>query len=105
MTREIKIIPVLNGFVCHVGCQTVVFESREYLLDALRRYMENPQALEKSFLASAVNPDLKRDDGPCIASEPGLREPRARVGSAPPSQDFVPPAPTAPIGEPGYPRR
>jgi hypothetical protein len=55
MTREIKITPVLNGFVCQVGCQTVVFESVSELALNIERYYRNPDAVEKEFITRAVN--------------------------------------------------
>lgn len=62
MIRDIKIKPVLNGFICTVGCQTVVFDSRERLLNDLRVYLENPEMVEQKYQAEAINPRL---------SEPG----------------------------------
>jgi predicted DNA-binding protein (UPF0278 family) len=69
MTREIKITPVLNGFVCKVGCQTVVFNTVLDLIQNIERYYRNPDAVEKEFIANAVN---KMNDGigvaePCIS--------------------------------------
>ena len=61
MIREITITPVLNGFVCKVGCQKVVFQSVVDLVRAIERYYEKPEATEKQFLAEAVN---KMNDGP-----------------------------------------
>ena len=55
MIREITIVAVLNGWLVRVGCQTVVFTSADELVGALRRYLENPVAIEEQFLKSAVN--------------------------------------------------
>ena len=55
MIREITITPVLNGFVCKVGCQKVVFQSPSELARAVERYYKNPEETEKEFLAGAVN--------------------------------------------------
>lgn len=55
MTREITITPVLNGFVCKVGCQKVVFESVSGLLRELGEYLSDPDGVEKRFVANAVN--------------------------------------------------
>ena len=55
MIREISIVPVLNGWIVRVGCQTVVFTSADALLGALRRYLEDPIATEEQFLQTAVN--------------------------------------------------
>lgn len=67
MIREITITPVLNGFVCKVGCQKVVFESVSEMARNLEAYYKNPEAVEKEFLAKAVN---KMNDGPCEAADP-----------------------------------
>ena len=67
MIREITITPVLNGFVCKVGCQKVVFQSPSELARAVERYYKNPDETEKEFLAGAVN---KMNDGPCAVAEP-----------------------------------
>jgi len=64
--REIHIAPVLNGFVCTVGCQQVVFESRAKLLVELERYLSRPQMTEQEYLEHSVNPP-----GPGVAMGPG----------------------------------
>ena len=64
MIREITITPVLNGFVCKVGCQQVVFTSAVDLALAIEAYYKNPEAVEKEFLAKAVN---KMRDVPCVS--------------------------------------
>ena len=48
--HDIKIKAVLNGYICQVGCQTVVFGSRKKLLKELDRYLNNPAAVEKEYL-------------------------------------------------------
>jgi hypothetical protein len=53
--RPITINPALNGYICQVGCQTVVFESAESLLSALRDYLKDPIGTEKRFRENAVN--------------------------------------------------
>ena len=53
--REIKIVPCLNGYVVHCGCQTVVFESREKLIEQLNRYLVNPNLTEIDYIKNAVN--------------------------------------------------
>ncbi len=63
MTRSIHIKPVLNGFVCEVGCQAIVFDSREKLLVELGSYLTNPEATEKRYIAGALN----KMDGPAVA--------------------------------------
>jgi hypothetical protein len=53
--RGIKITPVLNGWKCHVGCQEVVFTSKEEMLEKLGAYIDNPNETEEQFLKDAVN--------------------------------------------------
>lgn len=55
MTREIKIKPVLNGWVVEVGCQSVVFNIQGQLLDELDKYLKAPEETEKKYLVEAVN--------------------------------------------------
>lgn len=62
--RTITIKPVLNGFVCQVGCQTVVFSKREDLLGALRDYLTNPDEYEKYFRDKALHKGMI--EGPAI---------------------------------------
>lgn len=55
MIRTITITPVLNGFLCQVGCQTIVFKSVGGLVKVLRAYLTNPEETEKLFLGTAIN--------------------------------------------------
>jgi hypothetical protein len=71
MIREITITPVLNGFVCKVGCQKVVFESVSEMARNLEAYYKNPEETEKRFIKEAVN---KMNDGPCVAEAPRVQE-------------------------------
>lgn len=48
--RAINIQPGLKGYVVHVGCQFVAFETRERLLAELARYLENPAGVENEYL-------------------------------------------------------
>jgi hypothetical protein len=63
MIREIVITPVLNGFVCKVGCQSVVFESVATMVQNIEAYYKNPETVEAAFLAKAVN---KMSGGPLV---------------------------------------
>ena len=60
MTREIIIKPVLNGYVCDVGCQRVVFTDKQTMLTQLSEYLDKPEEVEKRFIERAVNkmPDV-----------------------------------------------
>ena len=51
---------MLNGYVCQVGCQTVVFNDKRTMLSELDQYCDRPEEVEKRFLERAVN----RPDGP-----------------------------------------
>ena len=55
MIRDISIKAVLNGFVCNVGCQQVVFSSVTELQMWLGAYLTNPEETEKTFMAQACN--------------------------------------------------
>ena|ERR1019366_6742637 len=61
MIREILIKPVLNGFICTVGCQLVVFQSASEMVREIEAYYKNPGVMVKAFMAKAVN---KMSDGP-----------------------------------------
>ena len=47
--------------MCKVGCQTVVFNTVSDLARNIEAYYKNPDAVEKEFIAEAVN---KMDEGP-----------------------------------------
>lgn len=55
MFHNISINPVLNGFVCTVGCQTVVFASASELLFHLGEYLNDPKKKQKEFIANSCN--------------------------------------------------
>lgn len=59
--REIKIRPVLNGFIVQVGCQTVVFDNISAMTSAIERYYKDPGAVEKEFVARALNRTAETD--------------------------------------------
>ena len=61
MTREIIIRPVLNGFVCDVGCQRVVFTDKQTMLGQLSEYYDKPEEVEQRYRQRAVN---KMSEGP-----------------------------------------
>jgi hypothetical protein len=46
----ITINSVLNGFVVNVGCQTVVFESKDKMFSEIGRYLDNPEAVIKEYM-------------------------------------------------------
>lgn len=53
--HNITIRPVLNGFVCKVGCSEVVFENIKSLLVELEKYLEDPPEREKHYRENAIN--------------------------------------------------
>lgn len=56
MIRNFNVKPVLNGYICHVGCQTVVFNSKKALLRTLEEYLDKPAEVEQQFIKEAINP-------------------------------------------------
>ena len=48
--QSVTIQKVLNGYFINVGCQTVVFETREKMLFEVNRYLENPAQVEKEYM-------------------------------------------------------
>ena len=73
MIREILIKPVLNGFICTVGCQLVVFQSASEMVREIEAYYKNPEVVEKAFMAKAVN---KMSDGPYVDERPRVGDGR-----------------------------
>lgn len=53
--RHIEIQAVLNGYIVNVGCQQVVFETREKLVAELTRYMTSSKDVEKEYIEKATN--------------------------------------------------
>lgn len=68
MTREITIQPVLNGYICNVGCQRVVFQDRKQMLAEIGKYLEKPDDTEKRYIKDAVNrmPDVPQPCAPTL---------------------------------------
>lgn len=48
--RTITINKAMNGFIVTVGCQTLVFEDADTLLEQLDDYLRNPKATETAYL-------------------------------------------------------
>lgn len=66
MIREITITPVLNGFVCKVGCQKVVFDSLATMVREIEVYYRNPEGTEKRYIKEAIN--KVNCDGPLVTT-------------------------------------
>jgi hypothetical protein len=66
--REITIKPVLNGYIVTVGCQKVVFDCKDCLLQKLSEYLDHPEAVEQEFLKDALNPMpvMPAPEPPCL---------------------------------------
>ena len=62
--RNITIIPVLNGFIIKVGCQTVVFTNTKTMLEQLETYYTDPDATESRYRTSSINASLLRECPP-----------------------------------------
>jgi hypothetical protein len=54
--RTILIEPALNGYICTVGCQKVVFDRLDSLIHQLNEYLKDPALVEKVYLRNALNP-------------------------------------------------
>lgn len=46
---SVKIRQLDFGYVVEVGCQTFAIESKDAILTALAKYMENPREVEKNW--------------------------------------------------------
>jgi hypothetical protein len=67
--REVRITPVLNGFIVHVGCQTMVFADIQEVADRLVDYQKAPDTYENMMIENAVNKTME-----VPAPEPVSRE-------------------------------
>jgi len=65
--RELIIVPVLNGFVVHVGCQKVIVHSAEQLGASVTAYYKNPAQTEVAYVKDKVNDML--DPSPVVGCD------------------------------------
>lgn len=72
MHRPIEIAVVLNGYIAKVGCQTVVFQSLDELMTAMRRYLLDPAGEEQRFVKEAKNG--YDANAPAMAAQPMMSE-------------------------------
>lgn len=64
---DIKIIPALNGYIIKVGCATLVAEKKETMLAEISRYLDNPETVEKQYMANPQNRIIIRNvPGECL---------------------------------------
>jgi hypothetical protein len=76
MIRTLEIRPVLNGFIVNIGCQVVVFASREALLKDLAEYLEEPEVVEMRYMNTALHADkLCEQVTTCQVPTPAPAEP------------------------------
>ena len=86
--RPVTINKVLNGYIVQVGCQTLVFRYMSNLVKELKRYADNPEQVEKEYLAKHKPEYMQvaqaqerearlmradeqyRRDGGCVATQP-----------------------------------
>jgi hypothetical protein len=52
--RIITIEPVLNGFVCNIGCQRAVYRDVVEMLADLNAYYADPEGTSKQFLENTL---------------------------------------------------
>ncbi len=55
--RSARIIPVLNGFIIEVGCQKVVAETGEKLIELVSNYIKDPGKMEQEMLKYSLSFD------------------------------------------------
>ncbi len=75
MIRDISIRAALNGFTVQCGCQQLVFESVDKLIDNLRDYLRDPDKHEKKFLSEAINRKHTHSMDPVCQPPPGFGMP------------------------------
>lgn len=104
--HNITITPVLNGFICNVGCQTVVFESLDKMTSEISRYYKDPIKVEKEYRQQAVNKEKLiadiRPDRPISEAIGGRArgEDMAVVAAPRPYMDRPTPTPCNTTGDP-----
>lgn len=68
--RNVTIRPALNGWVCEVGCQTVVFNDLETMLSTLREYILDPAGMEQEYIGRAKNKTMVSIQGTAVEWNP-----------------------------------
>jgi len=83
MVREIRINPVLNGWVVTVGCQVVVFNDLQRMTQEIGSYYLNPEETEKRYQSEARNKTLCDipTPAPCMPQDVNRCEPMAVGGT------------------------
>lgn len=52
--RQIQINQADHGYIVNVGCQTLVFESMDTLIEKLTAYLKDPNATETKWMAEGI---------------------------------------------------
>jgi len=85
--KEVRIEPVLNGWIVRVGCASVVALSKESMLSEIGRYIDDPEGVTKEYAANAVYQGTYQPDEGAEVRRP-LRAERAAEPDAPePGED------------------
>jgi hypothetical protein len=85
--RDIRIRPILNGWLVKVGCQEICITDAETLGKEITRYVQRPGEVEKEYLSKALNKnitnnqvEMDRPEMARMAPEPVNREETQCVG-------------------------
>jgi len=49
MPQELRITPVLNGFIVVAGCQTLVYDNPDKIITDFAEWVRNPNQIEGRF--------------------------------------------------------
>jgi hypothetical protein len=82
--HNIQIEAVLNGWVCQVGCQRIVYNDRRTLLNDLDDYLRDPVGTHERIVKGAANAPLLMPlapPPPCETCEPSCPPTQQVVGS------------------------
>ena len=52
--RRVEINQVNHGYIVNVGCQTLVFENMDTLIEKLTAYLKDPNAVEKKWMTEGI---------------------------------------------------
>ncbi len=89
--KEVRIEPVLNGWVVRIGCATMVALSKEGMLSEIGRYIDDPKGVEKEYATNAVNQGTYSPDGGAVPqSEPPSQVPNEGSEPRPDTTEDVP---------------
>ncbi|MBT9169198.1 MAG: hypothetical protein DDT19_02552 [Syntrophomonadaceae bacterium] len=73
--KNIEIKPILNGWICTVGCSRIGFLDRQLMLKELERYLQDPIGVEREYLEKAIYTPIQSVVSE-IANTPQTRERR-----------------------------